>query len=108
MYQTFLFVIISSASLLFCKESCSNEKIKISPREVHVSDQGIFVLVGEEWVPVELSRNSHQFSIKPLSQIRSWGLFWTCECNALNSSLAQNCHVCGKGRYDYNNADDSE
>lgn len=89
MHKGFLLIMTAAASSLFCEAERSNEQIRISPKEVHVSDQGIFIFLNEQWVPVELFKDSKKarFSIQPLYQQRSWGLFWECECGAVNSSL---------------------
>ena len=100
MSKIFLFAICASVSLLYCQESKS-EKIRISPREVYVDEQGVFILVNGQWVSVELYRDSKEISIKPFYQTISYGFIWQCNCSTWNFGSDQECRECGKGRYDY-------
>lgn len=98
MNKSFLFGIIASVSLLFSE---GDEKIRISPSEVHVNDQGVFIHLNGQWIPVEIFRDSRELSIKPMYQTISYGFIWQCNCNTWNFGSDVTCRTCGRGRYDY-------
>ena len=99
MNRMFLFGIVLFASALFSEEP--NEKIRISSKDVHLTDQGIFVYVKGEWIPLQaLSSDSKGLYYRLGYQDRHNGVSWRCNvCKAWNFLSDNACRECGRSRY---------
>ncbi len=94
--MNWMFACALAASLsLFAEEDSRPQKIYVSPSEVAITDQGIFVCQDAAWTPVD-ALFTDDFGVYVCDQ-RS---YWECtRCGKCVSVARKYCHSCLKPRY---------
>jgi hypothetical protein len=95
-----MFLMVVFAFALFSTQV--NDKIRVSFKEIDISEEDIFAYVESEWIPVEsLSHDGCGIYVKPRYQTRNDLFRWLCNCGKYNFASDKICQHCGKDRYKY-------
>ena len=100
MKKRVLFGMMIAAFSLFCGEV--TEKVRVSPKDVYLDGQDIFVRVNGELFPVNsICRDSEGFYARLAYEAQNYGFKWLCDCGTWNFGSDDVCRGCARGRYKY-------
>lgn len=96
-------LLLLSASLEAFSPECYEEhpteqveqKIYLRKEMLHITDEGIFVIVGRDVLPIE---NIRMDSNGIFTTETAFGLGWQCKCGYLNGESFNTCQSCGRRR----------
>lgn len=101
-YALFLFAALFTISQEIRAEELrfdSCEKIYVHPNQISISEQGIFVYVGNEWLAAEsLHADASGVYAGVSADLWTWKCSYS-DCGATNSAFSPNkCSSCGRPR----------